>query len=167
MTPTASRFAFWTILIVALLLRIAAAVAIDQKVRAEGRQFLIEGDANGYWELGRKIANGEEYSIYTPPRRVLRTPGFPLLLALSINMFGQSVFAASIVMAVVGTGCCWLTYLLARRFLDKKTSLVAMAMAAVSPIQIGSNVQILSRDVVLVLAAALPDCSGAVAVIVD
>ncbi len=145
MTPSASRFAIWTILTVALLLRIAAAVAIDQKVRAEGRQFLIEGDANGYWELGRKIANGEEYSIYTPPRRVLRTPGFPLLLALSINMFGPSVFAASIVMAVVGTGCCWLTHLLARRFLDEKTSLVAMAMAAVSPIQIGSNVQILSE----------------------
>lgn len=145
MNPFASRLAFWTILIVALLLRIAAAVAIDQKVRAEGRQFLIEGDANGYWELGKKIANGEEYSIYTPPRRVLRTPGFPLLLALSIKTFGQSVFAASIVMAVVGTGCCWLTYLLARRFLDEKTSLVAMAIAAVSPIQIGSNVQILSE----------------------
>jgi len=145
MTRSAYHFTFWTILIVALLMRLAAAIAIDQKVHAEGRQFLIEGDANGYWELGRKIADGEEYSLYTPPRRILRTPGFPLLLALCIRIFGQDIFAASAVMAFVGTGCCGLTYLLARRFLDEASSLAAMGLAAISPIQIGSNVQILSE----------------------
>lgn len=139
------RTAFWTILFVAFLLRVVAAVVIDQKVRSEGRQFLIEGDANGYWELGQKIAAGEEYSIYTPPRRVLRTPGFPLLLAACIKVFGKSIFTASLVMAAVGAACCWLTYLLARGILNETLSLWAMLLVAISPLQIGSNVQILSE----------------------
>ena len=140
-----NQFCFWCILSIALILRIASAVVIDRHVRAEGRQFLIEGDADGYWELGSKIADGEDYSIYQPPRRVLRTPGFPLLLAASISIFGENIFAATIVMAFVGSGCCWLTCLLARRVTDESTALLSMLLVAVSPLQLGSNVQILSE----------------------
>jgi 4-amino-4-deoxy-L-arabinose transferase-like glycosyltransferase len=118
---------------------------IDRHVRNEGRQFLIEGDANGYWELAQKISSGQKYSIYTPPRRVLRTPGFPLLLAASITTFGKSILAASLVMAVVGTGCCLLTWLLARRVATVSVANIALLIVAISPLQIGSNVQILSE----------------------
>lgn len=135
----------FSLLLLALGLRVGAAIVIDRHVHSEGRQFLIEGDANGYWELAQKIASGQEYSIYTPPRRVLRTPGFPLLLAASITVFGQSIFAASLVMAFVGTGCCWLTWLLARRVATVSVANVALLIVAVSPLQIGSNVQILSE----------------------
>ncbi len=140
-----SRYLFWSILLLALLLRVLAAVVIDQRVTAAGRTFLIEGDANGYWELAQKIAAGEEYSIYQPPRYVERTPGFPLLLAISITLFGKSVFAATLVMAAIGAGCCWLTWLLAGKLFDGSTALWAMLLVAVSPLQIGSNVQILSE----------------------
>ncbi len=140
-----SCYKIWAILLLALLLRVIAAIVIDRHVTEAGRTFLIEGDANGYWELGQQIAAGEDYSIFQPPRRVLRTPGFPLLLAASIKVFGKSVFAASLVMAVVGTGCCWLTWLLARKLFDEFTALWAMLLVAVSPLQIGSSVQILSE----------------------
>ncbi len=140
-----SCYKFWTILLLALLLRVIAAISIDHHLTQAGRTFLIEGDANGYWELGQHIAAGEDYAIYQPPRRVLRTPGFPLLLAASIKAFGRSVFAASLVMAVVGTGCCWLTWLLARKLFDESTALWALLLVAVSPLQIGSHVQILSE----------------------
>ncbi len=136
---------FWSILTLALLLRIAAAIVIDRHVAQAGRTFLIEGDANGYWELAERIAAGEEYSVYEPPRYVERTPGFPLLLAVSIKLFGKSVFAASLLMAFVGTGCCWLTWLLANKLFDDRTANWAMLSVAVSPLQIGSNVQILSE----------------------
>ena len=140
-----SRYIFWSILALALLLRIVAAIVIDRHVAQAGRTFLIEGDANGYWELAERIAAGEEYSVYQPPRYVERTPGFPLLLAVSIKLFGNSVFAASLLMAVVGTGCCCLTWLLAKKLFDDMTAIWAMLSVAVSPLQIGSNVQILSE----------------------
>ena len=140
-----TRNKFWIILLLALLVRVAAAIAIDQHVTSSGRSFLIEGDANGYWELGQHIAAGEDYAIHQPPRYVLRTPGFPLLLAASIRVFGDSIFAATLVMAAVGTGCCWLTWCLARRLYNETTALWALLLVAVSPLQIGSNVQILSE----------------------
>lgn len=139
------RYTFWSILALALLLRIVAAIVIDRHVTQAGRTFLIEGDANGYWELAERIAGGEDYSIYQPPRYVERTPGFPLLVAASMKLFGKSVFGASLLMAVVGTGCCWLTWLLAKNLFDVSTANWAMLAVAVSPLQIGSNVQILSE----------------------
>ncbi len=137
--------AVWLLLILALILRVSAAVIVDQHVRDAGRTFLIEGDANGYWELGQKVANGEAYEIHTPPRRVLRTPGFPLLLAASIMAFGNSVLAASLIMAIVGTANCAATWLLAKRLLGDRVALITLAIVAVSPLQIGSNIQILSE----------------------
>ncbi len=135
----------WLLLILALAVRIAAAVAVDQHVRNAGRTFLIEGDANGYWELGQKIAGGQPYEIHVPPRKVLRTPGFPLFLALSIRLFGNSVLAASLAMAFVGAATCWLTWFLARRLLDDRIALIALTTVSVSPLQIGSCIQILSE----------------------
>ena len=147
-----------SLLLLALSLRVVAAIVIDHHVSSAGRQFLIEGDANGYWELAQKIASGQDYSIYTPPRQVLRTPGFPLLLATSIMLFGKSIFAASLMMAVVGTGCCWLTWLLARRVTSETVANIALLIVAISPLQIGSNVQILSETLFSfgLLACLLP-----------
>lgn len=141
----------WAILVIsllglALIVRVAAALVIDQQVTAAGRKFLIEGDANGYWELGQKLASGREYSIHSPPRRILRTPGFPLLLAASIRIFGDSIFAASLLLAAVGTVCCWLTWLLARGLFGNYVAIGALLLTAISPLQVGSNVQILSES---------------------
>ena len=133
------------LLFVAFALRVLAAVLIDRHVEASGRMFLIEGDANGYWELGRKMAAGENYEIHSPPRRILRTPGFPLLLAASICLFGESVFRASLLLAAVGTVCCWLTYKLARRIAGASAAIAALTLTAIAPLQIGSSVQVLSE----------------------
>ena len=79
------------VLLLALGLRVSAALAVQSDVEQRNRSFLIEGDANGYWELGRRLANGEAYEIYTPPRRAMRMPGFPSLLALSIKLAGENL----------------------------------------------------------------------------
>jgi 4-amino-4-deoxy-L-arabinose transferase-like glycosyltransferase len=145
--PDDPYFRRWLLLIltVAFLVRCATAIAVDQYVHAQGRQFLIEGDANGYWQLAISISEGNDYSIYQPPRYVLRMPGFPLLLSASIVVFGQSTLAASIVLAGVGTSCCWLTWILARKWTDERTSLFAVVLTAFSPLQIGNSVLILSE----------------------
>lgn len=133
------------ILLLAFGLRVTAAVLVDRYVAAQGRTFLIEGDANGYWQLAQKIVAGQDYAIHHPPRYVLRTPGFPLFLAASIHLFGDSVLAASLLLAGVGTGCCWLTYCLGKRLIDEQTALMAAAFMSVSPLQVGNSVLILSE----------------------
>lgn len=136
---------FLLLLLLAFVVRAGLALAVNHHVQSVGRTFLIEGDANGYWELGRRIANGDEYSIYTPPRRVLRMPGFPLLLAGCIKLLGDDVFRATLVMAFTGTLCCALTGALTAQILDSSAAKYAMLISAVSPLQAGSNVMILSE----------------------
>jgi len=145
--PVAASHLRWvcSLLLLAALLRIIAALAIDQHCRQAGRQFLVEGDANGYWTLGQAIASAEDYAIHTPPRRILRTPGFPLLLAASIRVFGNSVLMASLLLAMVGTVVCLQVYLLTRRLAGPLPAIAALAIAAISPLQIASCVQILSE----------------------
>lgn len=139
------RIGMLAILVAAVCLRVVAAIAVHQHVESEGRQFLVEGDADGYWSLAKSVSFGRDYSIHTPPRRVLRTPGFPLLLSLSICTFGSSILAARIVLAIVGAGCCWLTYLLGRRLFNRPTGFLAAAFVCLHPMHIGNSVLILSE----------------------
>ncbi len=101
------------------------------------RQYVIEGDAEGYWHLARCLAEGEAYQIYTPPRSVLRMPGFPLLLAASIRLFGESLFAARLLLATIGALGCVGVYVLGQRLFGYRTGWIAGGLAAVSPVFVG------------------------------
>ncbi len=141
-----TQFWLWGILTVALTLRIIASVMVQQHVsQTPGRLCLIAGDAEGYWELGRKLAHGQNYEIYDPPRRVLRMPGFPAVLAASIAVFGEQVGAARLVLAVMGTLACACVYWLGAELFGRTTGLFAAALAAVSPTFIATSAMILSE----------------------
>ena len=74
----------------ALAVRLGLAWGVQQRVeRTPGRLCLVAGDAEGYWELARNIVQRGEFTLYTPPRRVLRMPGFPLWLAAGMRLFGE------------------------------------------------------------------------------
>lgn len=134
------------ILLLALLLRLGTAVAVQSYLdNVAQREFLIPGDANGYWELGQKLAHGEAFEIYQPPRRVMRMPGFPMLLAASIKIGGESLFFARCVLAVCGVVACGAVYWLGRVLLNERVGLIAALLAAVSPTFIGFSVEILSE----------------------
>lgn len=134
------------VLMLALVLRVTAAIVVERHVQQAGRSFFVEGDANGYWDLGLALAAGEDYSLHQPPRRVLRVPGLPLLLAASVRLFGDDIFAARCVLAVVGTGCCWLTWLLGSRLVMRRVGFWAALMMAIHPLQIVNSVLILSEN---------------------
>jgi 4-amino-4-deoxy-L-arabinose transferase-like glycosyltransferase len=124
----------WITLFVALGLRLGLAFAVQYEVsKTPGRLCLISGDAEGYWELAGHIAAGEDYSIFDPPRRLLRMPGFPALLALPRYLFGDNPFAARILLAIVGTMACGLTYWLGRELASEAVGVMAAAYTAVSP----------------------------------
>ena len=75
------RHPVMAVLAVALLLRLAAAFGLQAWLDGAGREYLIPGDAEGYWMLAERIAEGEDYAVYDPPRRVLRMPRQPSSLA--------------------------------------------------------------------------------------
>jgi len=134
------------ILLAALLIRIPAAVALQFRLDGQsGRRFLIAGDAEGYWELGKKMAAGEEYALHHPPRRVMRMPGFPALLAGSMKLFGESELAARLLLAAVGTIGCLLVYLLGKELFDEATGLIAAGWTTFSPAMSVFSVMILSE----------------------
>ena len=124
----------WLTLFVALVLRLGLAFGVQYVVsQTPGRLCLITGDAEGYWELAGKVAAGDNYSIYDPPRQLLRMPGFPILLALPRLAFGNNPFVARIVLAIVGTLACGLTYWLGRELVGEAVGVVAAAYTAISP----------------------------------
>lgn len=123
---------------VALALRIGAVLAVQYYLdEIAHRKYVIEGDADGYWQLAHHMVNGEPYQIYTPPRAVLRMPGFPLLLAGSIWAFGDSLLAARLVLATIGALGCVGVYWLGDRLVNPRVGLIAGGLAAVSPIFVG------------------------------
>ncbi|HWL07826.1 MAG TPA: glycosyltransferase family 39 protein [Planctomicrobium sp.] len=136
------RVILMIVMLGALTVRVGAAIGLQYLLDHRWqRAFLIEGDAEGYWLLAQTIANGETYSVYTPPRYALRMPGFPALLAVPITLVGPSLFAARITLALVGTFACWLTYLLGKRVVDEKVGVIAAALAAFSPTLIVFSVE--------------------------
>jgi len=140
-------------LLVAFALRLGLAFVVEQRVvAASGSICLIPGDADGYWELAQKIVAGQDYSIYSPPRHALRMPGFPVLLAVSQWLFGESTFAARCLLACVGTVACGLTYWLGRELCDHSTGLLAAIYTALSPTLALFSVLLLSETA---FAAAL------------
>jgi len=135
------------ILFVACLVRLTAALAITSYLSQVGRDFLIEGDANGYWELAQKLVAGEDYSLHTPPRYVLRTPGFPAVLAVPIALFGDSWLIARIWLAIWGTAAVWVTFLLGQRLVNTQAGLIAALVAAFSPAFVIFSTLILTETV--------------------
>lgn len=141
-----------TILISAFVLRAATGLGVQWYLNGQpDRRFLIEGDANGYWELGRKIAAGDDYAVHIPPRYVMRTPGFPLLLAFT----GGNFWFTRILLAAVGTLACWLVFLLGRDLVNEHIGLTAAGITAVSPPLFGFSALILSETM---FAAAMLGC---------
>ena len=130
----------------ALTARLGVAVLIQQMVeQPPGRLCLIAGDAQGYWELARHLARGEDFAIYDPPRYALRMPGFPLIMAGGMKLFGERVLGMRVLLAIVGTCACYLVYRLGRELVDHTTGLVACFLAAVSPAFVGFSVLLLSE----------------------
>ncbi len=74
----------WIILAV-LVVRLGSALWLQHDLDVnKKRPFLIMGDAQGYWDLGQRIADGQPYELYG--RYVLRMPGYPAFVAGSIRL---------------------------------------------------------------------------------
>lgn len=143
------------ILLGALILRLGSAIAVQKFVeRPPARLCLIAGDAEGYWELARHLARGEDFALYDPPRMVMRMPGFPLFLAGIMRAFGEHVLLTRFFLAFVGTAACGLVYWLGRELSDDTVGRAAALLAAVSPTLTVFSVLLLSETLFALLLLA-------------
>jgi 4-amino-4-deoxy-L-arabinose transferase-like glycosyltransferase len=137
---------------VAITLRVLAAIALQLFLNQRNQFDLIPGDAEGYWQLAQNIVAGHDFAIYTPPRHVLRMPGFPLLIAASMSIFGNAVLPARLLLAVTGGLACGLVYWLGRVLFDRQIAFAGGMVAALMPTFIGFSALFLSETA---FAAAL------------
>lgn len=134
------------ILLLALILRVLAAVAWHRQASPEDHFFRL-GDSHGYWALAECIAQGQPYQYGDPPRQIFRTPLLPLLLAplTQLDWPGQAVFLARCLGAVLGTLTVALVAALAGRIAGTSAALMAAMIAAVYPGAIGMSILVLSE----------------------
>ena len=107
------------VLLAALDLRVLAAVGVQRFVdRHDPYRLCVFPDARYYWLLARTIGAGSPYEIVEWEHvsyRAMRTPAYPLFLAVCQAFFGELPIAVRLVQAVLGTASVWLVYRLARR----------------------------------------------------
>jgi 4-amino-4-deoxy-L-arabinose transferase-like glycosyltransferase len=159
-----------TVLLVALLARLLAAVVLQsfiQKLRPI--RLCLFDDTNYYWLLARTIRDGTVYQIIewgTISHKALRTPGYPLFLAACQMAFGEWPFGVRLVQAVLGTVSVGLVYLLTLRLdpssrlpsggsaLRRTAPLAAAILAAINPYYLAISELLLSEALFIPLMLA-------------
>lgn len=148
------------VLELALALRVLAANAVELLVRrGQGQQLCLFPDTKIYWGLAQTIYLGApyEYVEFTDiPHFAVRTPGYPLFLAVCHATVGERTLAVRLAQAIIGSLSVYVVYLLAREIggLEDRElagsgfaaqrwsgSLVAAAIAAINPYYVlGSSI---------------------------
>ncbi len=138
-------FALACILLAALGVRFGVARHWQNKL-APGVTFEF-GDSETYWKLGETIYRGEPYAYGPREYRVMRTPGYPVLLAalMRVTSGAASAWDARVLSVSLGGIAVALTYLVARMMLDARTGLIAAAISALAPCAVASSVFVLAE----------------------
>jgi 4-amino-4-deoxy-L-arabinose transferase-like glycosyltransferase len=102
---------------------------------------VMSNDSPTYIDPARQlIANG----YYTYPS-LLRTPLYPMFLALVFTLFGDSLVSIIVIQILLSTFNVFLTYLLARKFFSSSTAIIASLFLAIGLESITSQFFILSE----------------------
>ncbi|HTR82764.1 MAG TPA: glycosyltransferase family 39 protein [Bacteroidota bacterium] len=125
-TGSRNRRSLLGILAVALALR-CAAIAVYHSP--------LVSDDKDYVAIAHSIVHGDGIALDGKPT-AYRLPGYPLLLACSYSLFGETNLPIKILQALADVGSCMLLFLLGRRLFSEKIGLVAAAILALFPIQI-------------------------------
>ena len=130
------------LLLVALLVRAAAAVWWHTH-SGEGFAF---GDTASYWALGQALADGRPYVYGTA--HIFRMPGYPLLLAGLMRLVGNhddALLWARALNVLLGVAAVAAVYALARMLSNRRTAMIAAAVACFYPGAVAMSIILLSE----------------------
>jgi Dolichyl-phosphate-mannose-protein mannosyltransferase len=135
------------VILLALLIRIAAAFQWQHQVNQEAKIFRF-GDSESYWVLASKIADGQPYDYAGETSRIFRAPLYPLFLAAATYLDDRTgVMLARLMGAFVGSLTVGLIAIAAQRLAGKTAGLCAGVLAAFYPGAIGMSIFILSEAI--------------------
>lgn len=105
------------------------------------------GDSETYWKLGESIYHGQPYAYGPREYRVMRTPGYPFLLAMLMRVTGGAAtpWDARLLSVALGVVAVLATYGLGRLVFDARVALLAAAIAAIAPCAVASSVFVLAE----------------------
>lgn len=142
------RGAVLTVLVLALLVRVAAAWTWHQSAVESGRLFRL-GDSDSYWVLAGHLARGEAYEYGSPDASIFRAPLYPLALA-PFTLIGHppyGVLCARLLGCFCGTWVCWLVMNWTRRVAGETAAVFSGLIAAFYPGAVGMSIVILSEAI--------------------
>jgi len=94
-------------------------------------------DQEGYRQLGQVLATTGKFTRYpdspTFVPEVIRTPGYPLFVALIYRVFGASQLAVALAQAVVFAVICLMVFVMTRRLASSAVARAAAAATALYP----------------------------------
>jgi 4-amino-4-deoxy-L-arabinose transferase-like glycosyltransferase len=137
------------LVLVGLALRLVAAYGVQRFVTTPTRPCVFP-DTVIYCQLGDAVRTGLPFQVsqWGVPHYALRTPGYPIFLALCQAVFGSSgLMPVRVVQACLGALSVFLVYKLVREIwpASRATPLVAAALAAVEPYTVGISALVLSE----------------------
>ena len=134
---------------------LALALVLRLGILVLGPDLALIGDAGDYDRHAQSIAAGDGYpdTVLAEPGSptALRPPGYPFWLGAIYALSGDSVEAARVAGALLGTLSVLLVLLIAGRLWDRRTALVAGGLAAVSPALVYVNGSLVSEQIFLPL----------------
>ena len=110
-------------------------------------------DSLEYTRMASHLVHGEGLSL-DRASRIGRMPGYPVLLAGVQAVFGDSLLAARVADALLGTALIALVFLLAREVYGPREGVAAAAIVAVYPFLVVQALLVLSETLFAVLLVA-------------
>ena len=145
-----SRKKFWFLYFLMLVLELAVAGIIFAKFSFD---FYQGGDSPGYMILAKNFVEHSTFSLnnaspYTPSN--IRTPGYPLFLALIYLIF-HSFVPAIFFGAIISAFAAPLIYLIAKEVFEEKIAFVAAILTAIEPMGLFLGVSIVTEGIFTVV----------------
>lgn len=147
-------FALGCILLIALLVRVAIARHYHSRVAPNA---LFEfGDSETYWKLGETIFLNQPYEYGPRKYRVMRTPGYPALLAGLMQLTGRAAkpWDARLLSVALGVIAVAMAYGLGQWLFGSRTGLFAAAITTLAPCAVASSVFVLAEAPFIVVMLA-------------
>lgn len=114
------------ILLVAAILRLWAILVFHPPLFSDSKE---------YHDIAQSVVQGQGFSVDGKPT-AFRLPAYPLLLAATYSIFGDSSVPIALVQLMADLVSCLLIFAIGRKLISERTGIVAAWILALFPIQI-------------------------------